>query len=262
MSRLYRRIAAASTFSPRFAQVLAEAKRIRDRFGSELQIIYAGARDEETQRKFGEAFARIGLPAETVVHYREGDAGDVILRVSQEAEIDLVMAGALEREVVLRPFLGNVARRLVRDGKRSVMLFTKPEEPPRPFRHIVMMAHYTDAGRAALEKTLHLAAAEKCDRLYVVRVHTSFDAVRSSRRTAEEEEIALEQFVDSAGATDVPIEIRCLRGTTGFAALDFLQAIEADLLVVSVDSALPPGELPKRIAWITDTIPCNLWVIR
>ena len=38
----YKRIAVASTFSPRFEQVLAEAKRVRDRFGSELNLIYVG----------------------------------------------------------------------------------------------------------------------------------------------------------------------------------------------------------------------------
>lgn len=268
MSRPYRRIAVASTFSPRFVKVLAEAKRIRDRFGSELQIIYAGGYSDHAREKFAQAFRHLGLPAQTTVHYHDGDPAEAIQRVAEEAGIDLVMAGALEREVVLRPFLGNVARRLVRDGRRSVMLFTEPEELPQPLRRIVMMAHYTEAGRAALKKVLHLAAAEKSERLYVVRVHTSFDAARaargegSGRRTPEEEELALEEFVDSVGETEVPIEIRSLRGTTGFAALEFLQSIEADLVAVSIDSRVAPGELPKRIAWITDTIPCNLWVIR
>ena len=35
----YRAIAVATTFSPRFEQVLSEAKRIRDRFGSRLNLI-------------------------------------------------------------------------------------------------------------------------------------------------------------------------------------------------------------------------------
>jgi nucleotide-binding universal stress UspA family protein len=267
MNAPYRRIAVASTFSPRFVQVLAEAKRVCDRFGAELHVIYVGAKDETTERKFREVFDQLEL-AMAPVHYREGDPATVILQACEEAEIDLLIAGALEKEAVLRPFLGNVARSLVRAARCSVMLFTQPKEQPRPIRRIVMMAHYTDAGRSALKKALHLAAAEQCERLYVIRVHTSFDRVRaargegSGRRSADEEELALEQFVDSAGATDVPIEIRCLAGTTGFAALDFLQSIKADLLVVSIDPALAPGELPKRIAWITDTIPCNLWVVR
>ncbi|MFL6527476.1 MAG: universal stress protein [Chthoniobacterales bacterium] len=267
MNSGYRKIAVASTFSPRFTQVLAEAKRICDRFSAELHAIYVGAKEETTEQKFREVFAQLGVQS-TPVHYREGDPAAVILELSKEAAIDLVIAGALEKEVVLRPFLGNVARSLVRAARSSVMLFTKPEQEPRQIRRIVMMAHYTDAGRAALKKVLHLAAAEQCERLYVIRVHTSFDRARaergegSGRRTAGEEELALEEFVDSAGETEVPIEIRCLTGTTGFAALEFLQSIEADLLAVSIDPALPPGELPKRIAWITDTIPCNLWVIR
>lgn len=81
-------------------------------------------------------------------------------------------------------------------------------------------------------------------------------------RTLEEEEIALENFVDSAGPNDVPIEARCIRGNTGYAALDFIQSIDASLLVVPVDPAGCGDGLPPHVAWITDVIPCNLWVIR
>src|SRR5258708_23099699 len=43
----YKTIAVATTFSPRFKHVLAEAKRIRDRFGAELHLIYVGRRNED-----------------------------------------------------------------------------------------------------------------------------------------------------------------------------------------------------------------------
>ena len=50
---LYKTIAVASTFSPRFIHVLSEAKRIRDRFGSELTAIYVGEWDwPEAEREF------------------------------------------------------------------------------------------------------------------------------------------------------------------------------------------------------------------
>src|SRR3954470_18767610 len=51
----YRIVAVASTFSPRFLQVLAEAHRVRERLCRELQLIYVGQCDEETSRKFSEA---------------------------------------------------------------------------------------------------------------------------------------------------------------------------------------------------------------
>src|SRR3954462_10787693 len=76
----YRTIAVASTFSPRFLQVLAEAKRIRDRFGSELRLIYVGQQSQETNAKFAEVLGKLRLPADSTIHYEEGDPSESILR--------------------------------------------------------------------------------------------------------------------------------------------------------------------------------------
>ena len=271
----YRTIAVASTFSPRFLQVLAEAKRMRDRFSSDLRLIYAGERTDETTSKFGEVLNELGLPPDSTIHYEPGDPAESILRAVTNHQIDMILAGALEKEVVLHPFLGNVARRLVREAKCSVMLFTQPDAEPKPLRRIVFVADesHSDHARDALQRAFRLAAAEPCERLYVIRIVTTFDEARASRRsdstgaekpkTPEDEEAALDNFVLSAGATDVPVETRFIRGNTGFAAADFVQSVEADLLAVAVPA--PAGgesSLPANIAWLTDVIPCNLWVIR
>ena len=273
--QLYKTIAVASTFSPRFVQVLSEAKRVRDRFGSELSAIYVGECSDETARKFREIFAQLKLPDDSRVLYQRGeDPAAGILQALTDNKIDMIVAGALEKEVVLRPFLGNVARRLVREAKCSVMLFTKPEAEPQPLRRIVFMADYSGHAQRALGTTLRLAEAENCERLYVIRVYTTFDEARAAisaensdsmprARTFEEEEKALEEFILAAGQTAVPIEARCVRGNTGFAASDFVQSVEADLLVVPIHPNDDSKErLPNHIAWITDVIPCNLWVIR
>jgi len=270
----YQIVAVASTFSPRFLQVLAEAKRVRDRLCRELQLIYVGQRDDETSAKFSSALLQLELPADSAIHYHQGDDPAVaILEAATSKGIDLIVAGALEKEVVLRPFLGNVARTLVRNAGCSVMLFTKPQSEPQVFRRIVFLAEYSEHGRTALLRVLRLAELEKSEKLYVIRVYTTFDEARAkargdaadaseSARTLDEEEIALEKFIDSAGETDVPIEARCIRGNTGYAALDFIQSIDASLLAVPVDPAASGDGLPAHVAWITDVIPCNLWVIR
>lgn len=264
----YKTIAVATTFSPRFKQVLAEAKRIRERFSGDLHLIFAGKRTEETAKKFHDTLAELRLPTDTAIYYEEGDPADAILRTLARAKIDMVVAGALEKEVVLHPFLGNVARRLVREALCSVMLFTKPLLNPRPLSRIVFIADYGDHGLQALIRTLPLAAAESCERLYVIRIITTFDEARASRRHEkpglhDDEEDALEKFVLSAGATEVPIEARCIRGNTGLIASDFVQSVNADLIVVPLQKKGESSQpLPSNIAWITDVIPCNLWVIR
>ena len=269
----YKTVAVASTFSPRFKQVLAEAKRIRERFSADLHLIYAGERDEEIAKKFSEALAQLELPLDSKIHYEKGNPADAILRVIAREKIDVIVAGALEKEVVLHPFLGNVARRLVREAPCSVMLFTTPAAKPKPLRRIVFIADYSDTRLNAVKRMLPFAAAESCERLYVIRIITTFDQARASihanagrhakTSTDDDEEEALERFVLSAGATDVPIEARCIRGNTGLAASDFVQSVKADLLVVPLQkNAGGTQRLPSNIAWVTDVIPCNLWLIR
>src|SRR5678815_228650 len=162
----YKTIAVATTFSPRFKHVLAEAKRIRDRFGAELHLIYVGGQNEETSRRFSDVLAELELPADSPIHYEEGDPAEAILAALARENIDMLVAGALEKEVVLHPFLGNVARRLVREANCSVMLFTHPEKQPKPLRRIVFVADYSDTRLEALKRTLMLAEAESCERLY------------------------------------------------------------------------------------------------
>ncbi|HYY13911.1 MAG TPA: universal stress protein [Chthoniobacterales bacterium] len=264
----YKNIAVASTFSPRFEAVLAEAKRVRDRLGSKLSLIHVGQRSQESTRKFSEALAQLDLPADSTILYGEGDPADVISQLIAKHDIDLVVAGALEKELVLHPFLGNVARRLVREAGCSVFLFTKPDRDPKPLRRIVFLRTHSQHAPYAFAQTLQLARAERCEQLYVIRVVTTFDQARAAIPQAdnkraspsfEDQELALEQFVLGAGVTDVPIEVRCLRGNTGFAAADFVHSVAADLLVVP---AVPSPELPNNLAWLTDVIPCNLWLIR
>jgi nucleotide-binding universal stress UspA family protein len=269
----YKTIAVATTFSPRFKKVLAEAKRIRDRFRAELHLIHVGKRNQETPRKFSEVLAEVELPVDSPIHYEEGDPAEAILAALARENIDLLVAGALEKEIVLHPFLGNVARRLVREASCSVMLFTHPEKKPKPLRRIVFIADRSQQGLVALKTTLMLAEAEPCERLYVIGIITAFDEARASiaadaagngtPKPDHSEEDPLEEFVLSAGATEVPIETRFIRGATGLAASDFVRSVEADLLVVPLPKhGGTVQQLPSNIAWVSDVIPCNLWIVR
>ena len=246
---------------------------MRDRFGTQLHLIYVGGRNPETLRKFTDVLAELELPSDLPVHFEEGDPAEAILAALARENIDVLVAGALEKEIVLHPFLGNVARRLVREANCSVMLFTHPQRNPQPLRRIVFIADYSQQGVAALKTTLILAEAESCERLYVIGIITAFDEARASiagdasgsatQKPNHGEEDRLEEFVLSAGATDVPIETRFIRGATGLAASDFVRSVEADLLVVPLPkSGEKVQRLPSNIAWVSDVIPCNLWIVR
>src|ERR1700730_18983278 len=92
----YKTIAVASTFSPRFAQVLSEAKRIRDRFGSELSAIYVGECSDETTRKFRDIFAQLKLPDDSPVYYERGEdaAGGILHALNKKKKKNNTQGGA------------------------------------------------------------------------------------------------------------------------------------------------------------------------
>jgi len=170
--------------------------------------VVVGKSDAATARKFADAIEKLRLPQDSAVHYEDGDPASGILAGARKLSVELLIAGALERKPIHRQFLGDVARRLVREAACSVMLFTQPELEPKPFRHIVFMAEYSDHAQRALRRTLQLAEKENCERLYVIRNYTSFDKARAARqgksgkgvaRTLEEEEMALQEFILAAG---------------------------------------------------------------
>src|SRR6202007_257948 len=112
-------------------------------------IIYVGERTDETIRKFREIFGSLRLPLDSTVHYGAGDPADGILQAIIQNNVDLVVAGALEKETALHPFLGNVARKLLREATCSVLLFTNPEREPKRLQRIVFVANYSDHAQHA-----------------------------------------------------------------------------------------------------------------
>src|SRR5438132_758371 len=123
----------------------------------------------------------------------------------------------------------------------------------------------SEHGANSLRRALHLAARENSERVYVVRLITTFDEARAKKEgtpAEADEDAKLEHFVLDLGHTDVPIEVRCIRGNTGFAAADFVKSVEADLLVVPLDPAKNAGQMPPNLEWLMDVIPCNLCEIR
>lgn len=54
----YKRAGVASTFSPTFAAVLAEADCFAKHCGTELEVIHAAAYDEGKERRFQKALGR------------------------------------------------------------------------------------------------------------------------------------------------------------------------------------------------------------
>src|SRR6516162_2550719 len=265
-----RRVAAAVTISPRMVTVLAAAWHFAARLNATLLVIHGGAPDAQKEAEFREAMFQIEMPRETRIVWNEGEPVRGIVSAAEKEGVDLLIAGALEgKEVASRSFLGAVARPLAKRARCSVLLLTRPQIGPNPFRRIVAMTDFSDCARRALTNALWLAEADSAELVQVISIHTPFMQARAESggeygepaRTREEEEELMRDFVATAPACGVPVEFKIVDTTTGFAACDFTQSIGAELLVVPAPQHLE-GAVPSMMDWALQVTPCSLWIVR
>lgn len=267
---IFGKVAVASTFSPRFMPMLAEAKAIAAMLDRPVEIIHAGVGTRENQDRFSEAFSALKFSAP--IHWSEAALPSAaIIQAVRNAGIGLLLAGAMERDSQGRFFLGKVARALIRESPCSLLLFANPVRDPVPFRNLAVIVDFTPASRHALRATLEIAARSKAECVHVLRIFTIFAQLLAEPyefvkgpepRALAAEEARLDEFVKEFDAAGVPIETRCIEGTTGFAAADFVQSIGADLLVIASETTSGHAGFPARMEWLENVIPANLLVIR
>ena len=275
---LYQHVGVAVAFSPRLGALLAEAAFHRPHFAERLSLVHAGAHAPEKEAQFREALRTATLPEDTPIHWMGGPPDEAILKAVEQHQIDLLMAGALEKEAPLRYYLGSVAHDLVREAPCSLLLFTEPRLEPAPMRRIVVVTDYSESALVAFVKALRFADAEGAEVVYPIRVLPQYgdamvlaDGVRRERakayqqRTLAEEEALLRDFVDAAGQRTVAVEPVVVEGRSGLAAAKFTRERGADLLVMpsaSHHSHFFERLFPSDMEWVLREIPCTIWVAR
>ncbi len=262
---MYRRAGVATTFSPRFLAVLAEAARISRVAGLPLELVHADAFDAEKNERFRAALERLGLDDETPIHYQAGEPAEAILKVQAAAGMDLIIAGALERESVHRNFTGNVARELLRRAPCDLILFVDPSETPKPLGiFFVLLPDFSEPSRRAFHRALDLAELAGAAELSAIHVQTTFaEAKEKVSGSSCSPEQSLEELVHERRESPVELDYHVLRGNTGFNAFEYIQSSKADLLVMpsQIDATGQPVFAPV-LDWVIQVIPSNLWVIR
>jgi nucleotide-binding universal stress UspA family protein len=264
----FSQVSLATAFSPRFVAGMAEAWRFSRRFNSQFSIIYSGERTVEKETVLSRALEHLDIPADTVMEWRSGDPVDAIIEGAEAIGTDLLVAGALIREFEVsgRIFLGGVARGLLKRGSCSLLLITRPSEKPRKYKRIVMVTDFSEGARNALRAALRVAEQDEAEHIHVIAIRSALAEARrdlepggKNRPTGE---ALLDEFATIASESSVKVEPRIIESATGVAAADFIKSVEANLLVIPT-AHYPDGTLlPPRMDWVTQVIPCDLWVVK
>lgn len=250
----------ASTFSPRFEAVLAEANRFARLMGAALDVVHAGEPDASKEERFRQAFRTLDLPEDTKILWGRGTTPvEAILSTVYEHEVDLLIAGALKHAGDSRNFAGSVSRDLLRSAPSDLLILTAPSVEAVGLGTIVVEVELGANDGTSVRHALDLGNRGGARQLMPVTVQTPF--TRAQPSSAGELEAWLQSLVRDAGVFAGEVDCRVIQSNTGFKVCEFVEAMAANLLVVQAPFRDGARNVPSHMDWIFQVIPTNLWVV-
>ena len=278
MSISFKHLAVAVTLSPTGHALLQEALRLRDLFQAELRLIHVSRRSED-EAHLRQIMRECGLEGASLEIIRQGrDPASAILGKVKDLKVDLLIAGALEQESVIRFYMGSVARKLMRRSPCSVLFFTRPSEQPAGFRNVYVFVEFTTAGEKTVRVAQQLALLEGVPELHLLRdfyipgLSLVSEDARSTEvgrqlrsKTQQEERQMMEMFVRALHLKGIKLSMESLYGREGWEASNYVREHHADLYVVPAPEREPKlldRLFPSSLEFVFERLPSNILLVK
>ena len=274
----FRKIAVAIAFSPRIKAVLCEAVRFKKLWNAELVLIHVGEHGKDEENKLNRLLEEVHLAGENVkVCWQKGKPADEILATCKREGVDLLLAGALKKENLLKYYLGTVALKILRKADCSVLMLTDPSETPQNFKKIVVNAEDSPYVDDALATACFVGTKENAMWLHVVREIKMYGLTMSAAEQCSEEEYDdlrqslvrdevndVEKILNRIPHEGLKVNIKLVSGKSGFELSQFSQRKHADLLVIGASPrkfSFFDRVFPHDQEYIFADLPCSLLVV-
>ena len=277
MNNPFQKIGLAIAFSPTAEAMLAEAVRLVQLFSADLVLIHVGNHGSEEEQKIKKLAEAVELTSAYKIVWRQGDPVKEILKACKEEQVDLLVAGALTKENVLKHYVGSVARAIMRKADCSVYMVNNPSIVPQANQQIVVNAEDSAHVVRAITIACRMAELEKSSWVHIVRelkllgltltasAHSSEEEYSDYKQSLVQDEInSVEKILATIPHEGIKINIKMVSGKSGFELCKFVERKQADLLVVGA----PPQRLsffdrifPHDLEYVFAELPCNLLVI-
>ncbi len=278
MSSPFQKIAVAVAFSPRIEAILSESKRLQQLFSAEMYFIHVGKKNLQEEQYLKHLLHRFGLEqGPNTLIWEEGDPVEKILEVCKQFDIDLLVAGALEKESLVKYFMGSVARMLCRKAICSILMLKEPDIHSKPIRKIVVEGSDNPKTANTIETAIQIAKLcnseivsvvqeEDASKLALIRSSEFSDneMIEHKEKITSDEDIRLENILKCTDCGDVKLVTERLEGKPGFMISKFARENEADLLMLnSPDTKLGfiDRVFPHDIEYALADLPCDLLII-
>src|SRR5690606_35192858 len=275
---MYKKIALAIAFSPTVEALLCEAKRIQRLHQALLILIHIGTETDEQKEWLDHLLNKHQINKHEVkVIWEKGKPSKKIVQICNKEEVDLLVAGALKKELLINYYLGSIARKLIRKAKCSVLIFVAPSTFPKSFKKVVVngtqhpqtpfvIKHAVQFCKFEMPRQLFILSEIKMYALQMATVgQGSKDEVYQFRKKLVNEEILYVKNIlkeTDAGNLKINIKVNTERWTTQLT--EFSKNVHADLLVVGGQEKLNFFDrmFPHDLEDLLTNLPCNILIVK
>lgn len=232
-----RRVLACLSMSPRAPLVAAQALHLAEAQGTTCQFLHVTQGQQDTGPLLRDALREANLDHVPLI-VRRGKPHVVIREVVREFDIDLVVAGVLNRRATLRRHIQALAGRIASSLPCSVMLLTHPEAEPPRFKRCVLSVDFDDLSRNMLMQVTPWGRALGVKFWHVVHEYNPRDYFLPRETVPAESRAArtqrLKRLTDSIDWGDAVPQHLCITNRHGGDAIWYAQVQRADLLCLPI----------------------------
>lgn len=275
---MYRKIALAIAFSPRIEALIAETKRLKDLHQASLVLIHIGKKTQELEEKLLAILKKHEVdPKQTKIIWEEGKPAKKIIQICKTENVDLLVAGAMKKEVLFTYYLGSIARKIIRKASCSVLVLIEPSDEPASFKKIVINGTQQPQTPYVIGKAVEICKLEGAAQVFILNEIKMYglqmatigeeneeEASKQRRKMVNEEIRYVEDILKTINQEGLKITIKITSGRWAHELAKFSESIHADLLILGGHKNLTFFDrlFPHDIEDILGNLPCNLLIVK
>jgi nucleotide-binding universal stress UspA family protein len=274
----FKTILTAIAYSPRLEANLNEAARFCNLLGAKWILVHAGEKTTEKERKLLNIINALPYSLSPKIIWEEGSPVEIVLENCEKFSVDLIIAGAMQRENLLKFYVGSISREICRKASCSVLLLTEPKSANNPLHKILASAPSNDEANVVIETAAYVAKNYKDCELTIAkeqRVHRLVTSLSESggenidhykdKSLLFEKEMLADDLKKCSNLGEINYKSVVLDGKPGYAINNYARKIGADMLCVAGKEK--QGTILDRIftndlEYILEDIPCTFLIVK
>ncbi len=277
----FKTILTGIAFSPNLRANFYEAMRLSIFFKARLILVHVGKKTIQKEEVLDLIVGEFEEEKDQIeVVWKEGKPVDVILDACTNFNVDLLILGAIQREQLLKYYLGSIARKLTRKAPCSVLLLINPSVKRKSCKHIVVNGLENSKTHEAIYASFYVASKLGTDKVTVVdeisqnEIHVVVNDDKSLRKATlvreqiNKKEISrVYEIIDTIPDTlkkNINIKTQSIFGERGYSIGHYAKLVRADLLVMNAPTktSILDRIFPHDQEYILSEIPTDVLIIK